>query len=122
MSIIQEDPDKEHRIYDEAVVDAYGEEERAMGWYYYMEDKLQCPFQTKCIVKRRASPLEQGEIVTVQAMAPEDECMNEIFVKIFWQGRNLVVPLSQWEAINTDEKTLEAISDWHYWVARGYQY
>lgn len=93
-----------------------------MGWYYYMEDKLQCPFQAKCIVKRRTSPLDQGEIVTVQAMAPEDECMNEIFVEIFWQGRDLVVPLSQLEAIDADEKTLEAIGDWHYWVARGYQY
>ena len=122
MSIIQEDPDKENRIYDEAVVDAYGEEERAMGWYYYVEDKIQYPFQAKCIGIRKISPLNKGEVVNVQAMAPEDECTHEIFVEIFWQERVFAVPLSQLEAIGANEQTLEAIGDWHYWVARGYKY
>jgi hypothetical protein len=56
-------------------------------------------------------------------MAPEDECMKEIFIEINWQGRQLAVPLSQLEAIEeVEEETQEAIEDWHYWVARGYQY
>ncbi|MBC8317049.1 MAG: calcium-binding protein, partial [Desulfobulbaceae bacterium] len=33
MKRIQEDPDREDRIQNEAVVDAYNEEEQAMGWY-----------------------------------------------------------------------------------------
>ena len=33
------DADREERIYNEAVVDAYSPEERAMGWYYYLDDK-----------------------------------------------------------------------------------
>ena len=32
MTRIQEDPDREYRIQTEAVVDAYGEDERAMGY------------------------------------------------------------------------------------------
>jgi hypothetical protein len=32
-----------HRINMEMVVDAYNEEERAMGWYYYLEDRLHLP-------------------------------------------------------------------------------
>jgi len=32
MTRIQEDPEREDRIENEAVVDAYGEEERAMGY------------------------------------------------------------------------------------------
>lgn len=36
---------REHRIEMEIVVDAYGSEERAMGWYYYLEDKLEFPFK-----------------------------------------------------------------------------
>jgi hypothetical protein len=28
-------------------------------------------------------------------------------------------PLSQLEAIEPDESTLEAIGDWHYWLAQG---
>jgi len=31
---------REERIDNEVVVDAYGPEERAMGWYYYLERKI----------------------------------------------------------------------------------
>lgn len=33
--------DREERIGMEIIVDAYGPEEQAMGWYYYLEEKLQ---------------------------------------------------------------------------------
>ena len=36
---------REYRIHDEAIVDAYGETERAMSWYYYMDDKLRFPIK-----------------------------------------------------------------------------
>jgi len=122
MERIQEDPDREDRIQNEAVVDAYGEEEQAMGWYYYIEDKLHCPFKAKCISKRIISPLEKEEQIEVRGMAPEEECIKEIFVEIFWEGRKLAVPLSQLKQIDTDAETQEAIEDWHYWVARGYEF
>ena len=38
------DPDRERRITMEIVVDAYDTHERAMGWYYYLQDQLQFPF------------------------------------------------------------------------------
>jgi hypothetical protein len=31
----KKDPIRENRISDEVIVDAYGPEEQAMGWYYY---------------------------------------------------------------------------------------
>ena len=34
--------------------------------------------------------------------------------------RNVAVPLSQLTAIDADETTAEAITDWHYWLAQGY--
>ena len=46
------DPDREDRIHNEAVVDAYGPEEQAMSWYYYLENKIHFPFQAKCIASR----------------------------------------------------------------------
>ena len=122
MKRIQEDPDREDRIQNEAVVDAYGEEEQAMGWYYYIEDKLHCLFKAKCISKRIISPLEKEEQIEVRRMAPEEECIKEIFVEIFWEGRKLAVPLSQLMQFDADTETREAIEDWHYWVARGYEY
>ena len=109
MARIPEEPDREHRIHYEAVVDAYGEEERAMEWYYYIEDKLHCPFRAKCISKRRISPLE--EEVEVQGMAPEEECMKEVFVEVNWQGRRMAVPLAQLEPTDVDEETQEAIDE-----------
>ena len=46
MSSIKEDKIREHRILMEIVVDAYNEGERALGWYYYLEEKLSFPFNT----------------------------------------------------------------------------
>lgn len=114
------DPVREDRIHNEAIVDAYGPEEQAMGWYYYLEGKLRFPFQAKCMASKVMSPLRKGETVEVQRMAPEDARSSDMLVLIRWQARSLAVPLSQLTAIAADESTIEAIGDWHYWVAQGY--
>ena len=119
----KEDKAREHRIRMEIVVDAYGEQERAMGWYYYLEGKLMFPFTTTCIAKRAISPLRVGDEVEVIGMAPEEECEHEMFVMMRWERDGLAVPLSQLEAIrHTDDETREAVEDWHYWVEMGYQF
>ena len=53
-------------------------------------------------------------------MAVEDQCEHDMLVQIRWQGRKMVVPLSQLSAIDPDDSTDEAIGDWHYWVLQGY--
>ena len=40
----QKDEEREERITMEIVVDAYGPEEQATGWYYYLEETLTFPF------------------------------------------------------------------------------
>ena len=114
------DPVREDRIQNEVTVDAYGPEEQAMGWYYYLEDKIRFPFQAKCIVAKAVSPLLKGETAEVQGMAPEEACSSDMLVLIKWQGRTMAVPLSQLLAIKGNKATDEAIADWHYWVAQGY--
>jgi hypothetical protein len=112
---------RERRIVQEITVDAYGPEERAMGWYYYLEEKLRFPFTAKCIVERAISPLRVGEKVEVVGIAPEEECEHEMFVAILWEERRLAVPLSQLKpAAKTDKDTKEAVADWHYWVDHTY--
>ena len=37
MSKVRKDEVRENRIIMEIVVDAYGSEEQAMGWYYYLD-------------------------------------------------------------------------------------
>ena len=61
MTRLEKDETREERIHMEIVVDAYGPEEQAMGWYVYLDDNLQFPFLARCIVKRVISPLQVGD-------------------------------------------------------------
>jgi hypothetical protein len=114
------DPVREDRIHEEAIVDAYGSEEKAMSWYYYLEGKLTFPFKARCIGAKTTSPLRKGETVEVLRLAKAEVCENDMLVQIKWHGRKMAVPLSQLVPIDPDESTEEAISDWHYWVSQGY--
>ena len=114
------DHDRENRIHEEIIVDAYGPEEQAMSWYYYLEDKLQFPFHAQCVASVPTSPLRKGDAVEIRNMAPEKSCETDMLVMTRWQNRNIAVPLSQLKAIDVDESTTEAIEDWHYWIAQGY--
>lgn len=123
MSRTREDPKRERRIAMEIIVDAYGPEERAMGWYYYLEEKLRFPFRAQCIAERKISPLRKGDEVEVVRMAPEEECEHEMFVEIRREKGTLAVPLSQLKPIAaTDKDTKEAVEDWHYWVNQGHEF
>lgn len=119
---VKENKDREHRIHMEIIVDAYDEQERAMGWYYYLEDKLQFSLLARCIAKRAISPLQVGDEVELIGIGPEDECEREMFVTIRWEREGLAVPLSQLQVIHADDQTKEAVEDWHYWVNRGYEF
>ena len=113
--------EREHRIREEIVVDAYGPEEQAMSWYYYLEEALGFPFPARCIAEHATSPLRAREKVEVAGMAHEEECEHEMFVWIRWEGRKLVIPLAQLKpAAKADEETKEAVADWHYWLDQGY--
>jgi hypothetical protein len=117
------DADRERRIIDEIVVDAYGAEERAMSWYYYLQDQLRFPFTGTCIVKRAISPLRVKDEVDVIRMATEDVCAHEMFVTIQWEKQGLAVPLTQLKPLPaTDSQTTQAVADWHYWVRMGYEF
>jgi hypothetical protein len=113
---------RESRISMEIIVDAYGPEEQAMGWYYYLEEKLHFPFLAKCIAERAISPLRKGDEVEIVGMADEQECQHEMFVETPWERRRLAIPLSQVKPIaEADKDTEEAIEDWRCWVKQGYR-
>jgi hypothetical protein len=118
----EEDAEREHRIEMEIVVDAYNEGERAMGWYYYLENQLQFPFIAVCVTRRAISPLQIKDEVEVIGLPGEAECEHEIFVMIPWERDGLAVPLSQLRPVHADEQTQQAVEDWHYWVERGYKF
>ena len=111
--------DRENRISEEIIVDAYGPEEQAMSWYYYLEDKIQFPFHAQCTASVPTSPLRKGDSVDIRKMAAQDRCSTDMLVMTRWNNRNIAVPLFQLRAIDVDESTIQAIEDWHYWIAQG---
>lgn len=113
---------REHRIAMEVVVDAYGSDERAMGWYYYLDEKLAVPFEARVRTELPSSPLNIGDKVEVLGMAPEQSCEADMLVWVRWPRRKLAVPLSQLVPLIDDEATNEAVADWHYWVSHGYEF
>jgi hypothetical protein len=124
MPQVKEDESREQRIALEVVVDAYDTEEVRLGWYYYLEKKLDCPFQATWITKGQSSA--KGQSVEVIGMAEEEECARDMLVEIRYREGEVEdifsVPLTHIEPLQVDQKTEEAIADWHYWVDRGYKF
>ena len=117
------DEEREDRIIMEIVVDAYGSEERVLGWYYYLDGQLQFPFQAICVAKRSSSPLKLKEKVEVTGMADVDESQREMLVMIRWDDDELAVPLSQLQPVAfVNDETRQAVEDWHYSVGMGYEF
>ncbi|MGI8912457.1 MAG: calcium-binding protein [Chloroflexota bacterium] len=120
MPSMPKDDEREERIAMEIIIDAYGPEEQALGWYTYLEERLTFPFQTSCVTERAISPLQVGDAVEIVGMAPQEECTQEMFVETPWgHQRTLAVPLAQLQVTYADDDSRQAVEDWHYWLNRG---
>lgn len=125
MSSKKTDPIRENRIDYEIIVDAYDETERAIGWYYYLENKITFPFNAKWNKKAKKTGLITEKEVKVLGMASEEDCENNIYVEVAYIGEpddTFIAKLSDIEALNLDPDTEEAIADWLYWVDMGYEF
>jgi len=80
---------REERIHNEVIVDAYGPEELGLGWYYYLENKIQFPLSARCMAAKVVSSLRKRETVEVRSLAPEDSCAHDMLVLIRWHGRDV---------------------------------
>jgi hypothetical protein len=114
---------REDRIVMRAVVDAYGSEERAVGWYCYLGNELSFPFRARCLRRKATSPLKEDEFYEVVSMADVDDCDHDMYVMTEFGEDRLAVPLSQLEPVaEVDDDTREAILDWRYWMEQGYRF
>jgi Calcium binding len=114
------DPVREDRIHEEAVVDAYGPEEKAMSWYYYLEGKLTFPFEARCIAAKTTSPLRKGEAVEVLRLAKEEACENDMLVQIKRQGRQdgrPSFPTGRCQSRRINRRSHRRLA---FWVSQGY--
>lgn len=100
------DEEIEHRITMEILVDTYDDE--FMGWYCYLQDNINIPFQAK---------IDNGEICEVLELAAQEDCsLHEMWVIVRIFDDELSVSLESLSPIDADEETLLAIADWlaHY--------
>ncbi|BAY93581.1 MULTISPECIES: calcium-binding protein [unclassified Tolypothrix] len=127
MPNVERDETRESRIETEIIADTGNDkEERAMGWYYYLDDTLNFPFNAKLKKKARKTGVIEEKQVEVLAMAPDEDCFKDMYVEVVYPGGDdediFSAKLSEIEAIDADEETLEALADWQYWLARGYKF
>ena len=115
------DSKTEERIEREVIADAHNEYERAIKWISYLEHQLTFPFEAQCLYEMSSSPLKESVIVSVIGLNTKLS-VEEMFVTVNWQDKTYDVPLSQLEGIDADNKTLQGITDWHYWVSCGYSF
>ena len=116
-----EDKAREERI-GEITADANDMEEVMMGWFAYLDDSITFPFEAECIEQNQISPLRKGEKVIALELVSEEDSRNEFFVLIEWSGRKMGVPLAQLKPLKVSKETKQAVEDWQYWKARGYEF
>lgn len=89
-----------------------------MSWYYHLGETLAFPFSARW----------GSDIIQVTEMASGEDCEREMFVMVRYQGKtgdNTVVArlrdIQPLDEVNDEfeEETVQAVEDWHYWVARG---
>ncbi|WP_128905668.1 calcium-binding protein [Halorubrum amylolyticum] len=114
----ERDKERDERIEMEIIVDAYTQDEQAMGWHIYLEEMMDFPFEARCIKDQEVSPLKEGETVRVVGKQSSEPSLRQQFVTIEWKGREFGVPLSQLEPVAASDATELAVSDWHYWLER----
>jgi hypothetical protein len=117
MSRTEKDQERENRIEMEVIVDAYDKEEVVMGWYYYLSENINFPFEAQWISGKKP----EGRTVQVVGMSDCDDCLNDMFVQVEYEDDEFSARLSDISPLNVDQDTQQAIADWHYWIARGYE-
>lgn len=107
------DEEREHRIIYEVIVDAYDDEEQAMGWYYYMAENLVFPIKAKANLPLRGGKIEQKAVEIVE-IDPKGRAIRLGITEGTSQRVQYISP-EMLESIDTSDENLEILNDWLYW-------
>ena len=110
----EKDEERKNRIYFEIIVDAHNEEEQKMGWFYYMQDSLNFPFQAEVPIKKRKGEKVIQKVEVLELTSDED-FGSDMKVEVSYNEDIFEVPLLSLTNIVADESTVQAIEDWKYW-------
>lgn len=108
----------------EIVVDAKDDDDVAMGWFYYMQDELEFPFEAEMEAKNRRGEKSVIEI-DVLGLSSDNENNNspEVILEVSEKGSERVmnVGISKLQNAKGDESTQNAVAVWKYWQAGKYR-
>lgn len=120
---IPKNDDIEHRIDYEIIVDTY-DGEYAICWHIYLQDTLTFPFVAKDINSSLAKDL------TISGLLDDEECTDNMYVYCIVKSDpenpdsetdELPIHLEDLEVVSGNDATKQAVNDWIYWCARGYE-
>lgn len=112
----QHEDERDHRIHYEIIVDAYDDQEVAMSWYYYMEEKLEFPIMAKVKLPVKGGKTEEKSVKIVE-IDPKSETSLTLRLGIAESGGDRVQYISPDDIISaeTSAENLEVLNDWLYW-------
>ncbi len=108
-------------IEDEIVVDANGDDEVYIGWYYFMVESLEFPFKAIATIKKRNGITEEHTVEVVEDATDGERFKCQAFyVNVDYEGVMMKVEVADLKPINASEETLKAITVWQYGKENGY--
>jgi len=108
----------------EIVVDAKDDDDVAMGWFYYMQDELEFPFEAEMESKNRR---DETTVIQVDVLDLSSSNQNntspEVILEVSEKGSERVmdVRISKLQNIKGEESTENAVAIWKYWEAGKYR-
>jgi Calcium binding len=112
----EKDEAREHRIHDEIIVDAYGEYEQSMSWYYHMEENLAFPIKAKVKLRLRGDKTEEKAVKIVEIDSKSETSLTlRLGITEGKSDRVQYICPDEIININTTEENLEVLNDWLYW-------
>ena len=108
------DKERQERIENEIIVDAYDDGEVKMGWYTYMQDELCFPFTADVMIKKRSGKKVKQK-VDVLDLANDDYFGNDMMLEVAYTDDVFRVGMRELINVEANEETIQAIGDWFFW-------
>ncbi len=105
----------------EIVVDANGEDEVFMGWFYFMFETLEFPFKAMATIKKRNGKTEKHIVEVVEDATDGDRFKCQAYhVNVDYNGVLMKMEVADLMPIGASEEVVKAITVWKYWRSKGY--
>ena len=105
-------------LYDDILVDCYGEDEQAACWYTYAADTMRFPFKAKLALldeRRRAVRVK----VKVLGLKQSTNDLRPLQVEVLHEGLIWAVELAELIKVKADAETELVVGVYGYWVGGG---